>query len=89
MSWFVALVQDPNASHTNPYACVGSDNANSSLCLCGLPMLHMQKVTIVRALNNSKNSLQWCRLPTPPREFLTFCRFPTIQQFSYTGAGIQ
>ncbi|MBW0567651.1 hypothetical protein O181_107366 [Austropuccinia psidii MF-1] len=23
MSWFVALVQDPNASHANPYACAG------------------------------------------------------------------
>ncbi|MBW0516308.1 hypothetical protein O181_056023 [Austropuccinia psidii MF-1] len=23
MSWFVALVQDPNSSHANPYACSG------------------------------------------------------------------
>ncbi|MBW0586400.1 hypothetical protein O181_126115 [Austropuccinia psidii MF-1] len=48
MSWFVALVQDANASHTDPYACAGSDNAKSSLRLCGLPALHTPILTPVQ-----------------------------------------
>ncbi|MBW0589957.1 hypothetical protein O181_129672 [Austropuccinia psidii MF-1] len=64
MSWFVALVQDADASHANPYACAGSDNAKSSLRLCGLLTLHMQIITLVQAPNNSKNSLGRCRLLT-------------------------
>ncbi|MBW0581683.1 hypothetical protein O181_121398 [Austropuccinia psidii MF-1] len=53
MSWFVALVQDANASHANPYACAVSDNAKSSLCLCGLPTLHTPILTPVQVPNNS------------------------------------
>ncbi|MBW0581855.1 hypothetical protein O181_121570 [Austropuccinia psidii MF-1] len=87
MSWFVALFQDANASHMNPYTCAGSDNAKSSLRLYGLPTLHMQIITLVRAPKNSKNSLRPCRLPMPPTEFLTLCRFPTIQAIPYACAG--
>ncbi|MBW0530851.1 hypothetical protein O181_070566 [Austropuccinia psidii MF-1] len=54
MSWFVAIVQDADASHANPYACAGSDNAKSSLRLCGLPTLHTQIITLVQALDNLK-----------------------------------
>ncbi|MBW0561161.1 hypothetical protein O181_100876 [Austropuccinia psidii MF-1] len=53
MSWFVALVQDANASHANPYACAGSENAKSSLRLCGLPMLQTPIPTPVQAPENS------------------------------------
>ncbi|MBW0589760.1 hypothetical protein O181_129475 [Austropuccinia psidii MF-1] len=90
MSWFVALVQDANASHANPYACAGSDNANSSLFLCVLVTLHMQIITLVQAPKNSKNSLRRCRLPIPPQipyilqvpnnltVFLRPCRHPIV-----------
>ncbi|MBW0581283.1 hypothetical protein O181_120998, partial [Austropuccinia psidii MF-1] len=53
MSWFVALVQDSDASHANPYAYAGSDNAKSSLCLCGLPTLHMPILTPVQVPETS------------------------------------
>ncbi|MBW0533958.1 hypothetical protein O181_073673 [Austropuccinia psidii MF-1] len=91
MSWFVALVQDSNASHSSPYACAGSENAKSSLCLCGLPMINTQIIMLVQAPDNSKNTLQRYRLPTIHMPILTLvkvgnnadnilhlCRLPTI-----------
>ncbi|MBW0587102.1 hypothetical protein O181_126817 [Austropuccinia psidii MF-1] len=48
MSWFVALVQDADSSHANPYACAGSGNAKRSLRLCGLPTLHTPILTPVK-----------------------------------------
>ncbi|MBW0551945.1 hypothetical protein O181_091660, partial [Austropuccinia psidii MF-1] len=76
MSWFVALVQDANASHANPYACAGSENPKSSLCLCRLPTLHTQIITLVRAPDNSKNPLQQCRLPTIHTPILRLVKVP-------------
>ncbi|MBW0561715.1 hypothetical protein O181_101430 [Austropuccinia psidii MF-1] len=86
MSRFVALVQHANASHANPYACAGSDNAKSSLRLCRLPIL-----TPVQVPKNAKNSLCLYRLLTIHTPILTLvkvannadnslhlCRLPTI-----------
>ncbi|MBW0587621.1 hypothetical protein O181_127336 [Austropuccinia psidii MF-1] len=53
MSWFVALVQDANASHAKPYACAGSDNAKSSLPLWGLPTLPTPILMPVQVPDNS------------------------------------
>ncbi|MBW0569556.1 hypothetical protein O181_109271 [Austropuccinia psidii MF-1] len=52
LSWFVAIVQDADASHANPYACAGSANAKSSLRLCGVPTLHTPILTPVQAPEN-------------------------------------
>ncbi|MBW0580586.1 hypothetical protein O181_120301 [Austropuccinia psidii MF-1] len=43
---------DANASHAKPYACAGSDNAKSSLRLCGVPTLHTPILTPVQAPEN-------------------------------------
>ncbi|MBW0567996.1 hypothetical protein O181_107711 [Austropuccinia psidii MF-1] len=68
-------------------ACAGSSNAKSSLRLCRLPTLHTQSFRLVQAPDNSKKLLRRFRLPTPPMEFLTFCRFPTIQAIPCACAG--
>ncbi|MBW0499282.1 hypothetical protein O181_038997 [Austropuccinia psidii MF-1] len=72
MSWFVALVQDPNASHENPYACAGLQ-------------YFKQLLTPGKAANPSHanhyactSSQQFKQLPTPPTQILTLCRFLTI-----------
>ncbi|MBW0528883.1 hypothetical protein O181_068598 [Austropuccinia psidii MF-1] len=46
-----------NKSHANPYTCAGSDNAKNSLCLCRLPTIHTQILTLVKVPNNSNNSI--------------------------------
>ncbi|MBW0570632.1 hypothetical protein O181_110347 [Austropuccinia psidii MF-1] len=53
MSWFVALVQDADPSRENPYACAGSNNAKSSLRLCGVPTLHTPILTPVQVPDSS------------------------------------
>ncbi|MBW0550733.1 hypothetical protein O181_090448 [Austropuccinia psidii MF-1] len=52
MAWFVALVQDANASHANPYACAGSDNAKSSLRYTR-KSLHLYKLPTIQKTPNA------------------------------------
>ncbi|MBW0576910.1 hypothetical protein O181_116625 [Austropuccinia psidii MF-1] len=78
ISWFVAPVQDADASHTNPYACAGSNNAKSSLCLCGVPTLHTPILTLVKVPHNAENFLACAGSQEFTRKFVRLCRFPTI-----------
>ncbi|MBW0592248.1 hypothetical protein O181_131963 [Austropuccinia psidii MF-1] len=90
MSWFVALFQDADSSHANPYACAGSDNAKSSLCLCGLPMLHTPILMPVQVPNNSHANPYAC---AGSRQFthqsLPLQRFPKSLKIPYACRGFQ
>ncbi|MBW0468240.1 hypothetical protein O181_007955 [Austropuccinia psidii MF-1] len=70
------LVQAPNASHTNPYACTSSQK---------FKQLHM----LGQPPNNSDTSLCRCRLLMLHTQILKLCRFPTIQRTTYACAGFQ
>ncbi|MBW0580048.1 hypothetical protein O181_119763 [Austropuccinia psidii MF-1] len=67
MSWFVALVQDPNASHVNPYACAGFQySADAS---------HANP-DMVQVPENLKVSLRWCWRPIIHTRILTLVQVP-------------
>ncbi|MBW0582950.1 hypothetical protein O181_122665 [Austropuccinia psidii MF-1] len=85
-------VQAPKNSHTNPYACEGSQQfTRPSLRLCRVPTIHTPILTLVKAPKNAENSLHLYRLPTihtpilmlvkvanNADKFLRLCRLPTI-----------
>ncbi|MBW0581859.1 hypothetical protein O181_121574 [Austropuccinia psidii MF-1] len=84
MSWFVALVQDANASHRNPYACAGSDNAKGSLRLCRLPTLHTPILTPVQVPNHSHTNPYACAGSRQfTRQSLCLLRFPKMLKIPY------
>ncbi|MBW0580221.1 hypothetical protein O181_119936 [Austropuccinia psidii MF-1] len=82
MSWFVALVQDVNDSHANPYACAGCDNAKSSLCLCGLLTLDTNIIkklsTAVQAPDAPHGIPYVLQVPDNLTVFLRRCRHPIV-----------
>ncbi|MBW0593511.1 hypothetical protein O181_133226 [Austropuccinia psidii MF-1] len=88
MSWFVALVQDADASHANPYACAGSNNAKSSLCLCGVPTLHTPILTPVQVPDSSHTNPYTCAgSPKFTHQSLRLLRFPKMLKIPYTCTG--
>ncbi|MBW0548374.1 hypothetical protein O181_088089 [Austropuccinia psidii MF-1] len=91
LSWFVALVQDPNASHTNPYACAGFQKfkqlltpgqaANASHAngyACTSSQQFKQLPTPVQAPDASHTNPYVVQVPNNSNVSLPQCRLPII-----------
>ncbi|MBW0515675.1 hypothetical protein O181_055390 [Austropuccinia psidii MF-1] len=86
---FLMLVQAPNTSHTNPYACTGyqifklltpwepPDSSKTSLRLCRLLTLQMQILMLVQVPNSSNKCLCQGRLPIIQTQILTLVQVPS------------
>ncbi|MBW0484524.1 hypothetical protein O181_024239 [Austropuccinia psidii MF-1] len=101
MSWFVALVQDPNASHAS-YACAGfqyfkqlltpGQAANASHAnhyACTSSQQFKQLPTPLQVPKNLKVSLRWCWLPIIHMQILTLLLVPNNSNKFLRQAGFQ
>ncbi|MBW0497648.1 hypothetical protein O181_037363 [Austropuccinia psidii MF-1] len=91
MSWFVALVHDPYASHTNPYACSGfqyfkqflmpgqaADASHTNHYACTNSRHFKQLPTPVQAPNASHANPYVVQVPDNLKVFLHRCWLPII-----------
>ncbi|MBW0550295.1 hypothetical protein O181_090010 [Austropuccinia psidii MF-1] len=91
MSWFVALVQDPDYSHTNPYDCAGfqyfkqllmpgkaANATHANHYTCTNSQKFKQLLTLGKAFDNSHANPYACAGSDNAKNSLCRCRLPTI-----------
>ncbi|MBW0554324.1 hypothetical protein O181_094039 [Austropuccinia psidii MF-1] len=95
LSWFVALFQDPDASHANPYACAGfqkfkqlltpgqaADASHANHYACTSSQQFKQLPTLVQAPDTSHTNSYVVQVPNNLNVSLRQCRLPIIHMES-------
>ncbi|MBW0520756.1 hypothetical protein O181_060471 [Austropuccinia psidii MF-1] len=95
LSWFLGLIQDPDASHTNPYACPGSQCITcktlrcKSLCWGSLPTMPNIAYACSGSQRFTRKILMPVQAPDNSNNCLCQGSLVTAPTLSYGGAGTQ
>ncbi|MBW0475100.1 hypothetical protein O181_014815 [Austropuccinia psidii MF-1] len=90
LSWFLGLVQDPNPSHTNPYACPGSQRfTRTTLHWGSLPTMPTIPYTCPASQHFTCKILTLVQVPDTSNNSLCRGSLPKARTLLYVGAGSQ